>query len=62
MDKVTRLSTDHNLFEEKGDPKRYQTRGPSAYQPNAFAARPNRLIAIQKDAEWFLSWEITKEI
>ena len=24
-DKVTRLSTDHNLFEEKGEPKRYRT-------------------------------------
>ena len=23
-DKVTRLSTDHNLFEEKGEPKRYR--------------------------------------
>ena len=25
MDKVTRLSTNHNLFEEKGEPKRYRT-------------------------------------
>ena len=25
MDKVTRLSTNHNLFEEKGEPKRYLT-------------------------------------
>ena len=24
-DKVTRLSTNHNLFEEKGEPKRYRT-------------------------------------
>ena len=23
MDKVTRLSTNHNLFEEKGEPKQY---------------------------------------
>ena len=29
------LSTNHNLFEEKGEPKRYSNRGPSAYQPNA---------------------------
>ena len=28
------VSTNHNLFEEKGKPKRYRT-GPSAYQPNA---------------------------
>ena len=25
MDKVTRLSTNHNLFDEKGEPKRYRT-------------------------------------
>ena len=25
MDKVTRLSTNHNHFEEKGEPKRYRT-------------------------------------
>ena len=25
MDKVTRLSTNHNLFEQKGEPKRYRT-------------------------------------
>ena len=25
MDKVTRVSTNHNLFEEKGEPKRYRT-------------------------------------
>ena len=25
----------HNLFEEKGEPKRVSNRGPSAYQPNA---------------------------
>ena len=29
------LSTNHSLFEEKGEPKRYRTEGPSAYQPNA---------------------------
>ena len=29
------VSTNHNLFEEKGEPKRYRTEGPSAYQPNA---------------------------
>ena len=25
MDKVTRLSTNHNLYDEKGEPKRYRT-------------------------------------
>ena len=37
MDKVTTetVSTNHNLFEEKGEPKRVSNRGPSAYQPNA---------------------------
>ena len=37
MDKVTTetVSTNHNLFEEKGEPKRYRTESPSAYQPNA---------------------------
>ncbi len=29
------VSTSHNLFEEKGEPKRVSNRGPSAYQPNA---------------------------
>ena len=28
------VSTNHSLLEEKGKPKRYRTRGPSAYQPN----------------------------
>ena len=28
-------STNHSLFEEKGEPKRYRNRSPSAYQPNA---------------------------
>ena len=32
------VSTNHNLFEEKGEPKRYQSnRDPSAYQPNALS-------------------------
>ena len=36
MDKVTgQVSTNHNLFEEKGEPKRVSNRGPPAYQPNA---------------------------
>ena len=36
MDKVTRLSTNHNLFEEKGRrAEAVSNRGPSAYQPNA---------------------------
>ena len=29
------VSTNHNLFEEKGEPKRYRTEGPSAYQAKA---------------------------
>ena len=30
------VSTNHNLFEEKGEPKRYRTEVlPGAYQPNA---------------------------
>ena len=29
-----KVSTYHNLFEEKGEPKRYRTEGPSAYEPN----------------------------
>ena len=29
------VSTNRNLFEEKGEPKRESNRGPSAYQPNA---------------------------
>ena len=32
------VSTNHNLFEEKGEQKRYRTEGPSAYQPNAWQA------------------------
>ena len=31
-------STKHNLFEEKGELKRYRTEGPSDYQPNAWQA------------------------
>ena len=47
------VSTNHNLFEEKGEPKRVSNRGPSAYQPNAiplgqtgshFASRTFELI------------------
>ena len=29
------VSANHNLSEEKGEPKRVSNRGPSAYQPNA---------------------------
>ena len=29
------VSTNHNLSEEKGEPKSVSNRGPSAYQPNA---------------------------
>ena len=40
------VSTNHNLFEEKGEPKRYG--GPTAYQPNALplsqtGSRPNKV-------------------
>ena len=40
-DKVTTetVSTDHNLFEEKGDPKRYRT------QVLSLTARPNRFTS-----------------
>ena len=45
-DKVTikTVSTKHNLFEEKGEPKRVSNRGPSQYLPaSRLTARPNRL-------------------
>ena len=29
------VSTNHNRFEEKGEPEAVSNRGPSAYQPNA---------------------------
>ena len=29
------VSTNHNVFEEKGEPKRYRTEVPFAYKPNA---------------------------
>ena len=29
------VSTNHNLFEEKGEPKLVSNQGPSTYQPNA---------------------------
>ena len=29
------MATNHNLFEEKGEPKWKSKQGPSAYQPNA---------------------------
>ena len=37
MDKITTetVSTNHNLFEEKGEPKRYRTEALPLYQPNA---------------------------
>ena len=34
-DKVTRQCLQTTTFEEKGEPKRIQNQGPSAYQPNA---------------------------
>ena len=36
------VSTNHNRFEEKGEPKRFRTEV-LLYQPNAITARPNRL-------------------
>ena len=43
------VSTNHNLSEEKGEPKRY--RGPSSYQPNALLLgqtdSQGRIIVIQ---------------
>ena len=29
------VSINHNFLEERGEPKRYRTEGPSAYQPTA---------------------------
>ena len=41
-DKVTRPCPQTTIFEKKGEPKRYRTEGPSAYQPNTvLTARPN---------------------
>ena len=34
------VSTDHNLFEEEGEPKRYRT---EVLPPTSLPARPNRL-------------------
>ena len=46
MDSHKTVSTNHSLSEEKGEPKRYRTEVlPLQYQPNALAARPNRLTA-----------------
>ena len=36
-DKVTRQCPQTTTFEEKGEPKRYPNRRPSAYQPNALS-------------------------
>ena len=38
------VSTNRNLFEEKGEPKRVSNRGSPAYQRNALPARPNGLM------------------
>ena len=44
MDKVTKVSTNHNLFEEKGEPKRYRTEVlPLTCLCLCHTARPNRL-------------------
>ena len=45
MDSHKTVSTNHNLFEEKGRAEAVSNRGPSAYQPNALTTRPNRLTA-----------------
>ena len=48
------VSTNHNLFEEKGEPKRVSNRGRSACQPNALpTARPNRLTIYVVDVDRF---------
>ena len=36
-------STNHNLFEEKGEPKRYRTEVPPLTSLTGLTARPNRL-------------------
>ena len=36
MDKVTRLSTNHNVFEEKGEPKRIRTEVPLLTSPTPY--------------------------
>ena len=43
------VSTNHNLFEEKGEPKRYRTEVPSAYQPNAL---PLGQTGLSWEGEW----------
>ena len=44
MDKVTRpVSTNHNLFEEKGEAEAVSNGGPSTYQPNALPLGHTRL-------------------
>ena len=37
------VSTNHNLFDEKGEPKRYRTEVLPLDQPQRLTARPNRL-------------------
>ena len=37
------VSTNHNLFDEKGEPKRYRTEVSPSRRLPAFTARPNRL-------------------
>ena len=66
MNKVTRqshktVSTNHNLFEEKGEPKRYRTEvlPPTMYHPNALSAhikciyKNSVLDCSQKCIGWF---------
>ena len=45
-DKVTRQCPQTTTFEEKGEPKQIRTEVPSAYQPNALTAGPNRLTRL----------------
>ena len=50
MDKVTRLSADHNFWRERRA-EADSNRGPSAYQPNALiTVRPNRLTTFAASA------------
>ena len=44
------VSTNHNLFEQKGEPKSVSNRGPSAYQPNALPlGQTGSIITISSD-------------
>ena len=52
-DKVTKtVSTNHNLFEEKGEPKRYRTEVLPFTSLTGLTARPNRPSRAQTDVQY----------